>query len=105
MVQISNKTRNVRVTSIVACSRNYYCSKKAIVITYSECVFLALGIQHAMRMGIIILSPVICRLYSIFPHLMNGTIFGKGGGGIEHKTWLLVFCTTCFRNISYSKKN
>jgi hypothetical protein len=30
--------------------RNHFCSGKAISITYSECVFVALIIQHAMRM-------------------------------------------------------
>ena len=31
-------------------SRNHCCSGKAEVITYCECVSVALGIQHAMRM-------------------------------------------------------
>jgi hypothetical protein len=46
-------------------------------ITYSECVFVALGIQHAMRVRYI----VICGLSgsTVFFHIMtqNGTIFGK----------------------------
>jgi hypothetical protein len=50
------------------------CSGKAINITYSECAFVALCIQLAMRMRHII---VCSRLYLIFPHyLINGTIFG-----------------------------
>ena len=35
--------------NVVANSCNCCCSGKAIRITYSECVFVALGIQHAMR--------------------------------------------------------
>ena len=31
-------------------SRNHCCRRKAIIITYSECVNVALVIQHAMRM-------------------------------------------------------
>jgi len=56
---------------------------KAISITYSECVFVDLGTQHAIRMRYI----VICGLYSIFPHyLISGTVFEKT---IEHKMCLL----------------
>ena len=44
-----------------------------VSITYSDCVSVALGIQHAMRMC---LWPA--RLCSIFPrYLINGTIFEK----------------------------
>ena len=51
-------------------SCNYCCGGKAISITYSECGFIALVIQHAMRMRHI----VICRMsgftifFSTLPH-------------------------------------
>jgi len=53
---------------------NHCCSeKKAISITYSECVFVALVIQHAKHMG----HTVICVLSGstiFFPlYLINGT--------------------------------
>ena len=60
-----------------ASSRNHCCRGKTIS-TYSECMSVALDIQHAMRMRRINrhLCPV--RLYYIFPHyLINGTIFVK----------------------------
>ena len=41
-------------------SPNHCCRKKAVRITYSECVSVALGIQHAKRMRRIILSSVVC---------------------------------------------
>ena len=46
-------------------------------ITQPECVFVALGMQRAMRMRhIIICCPA--PLYNIFPHyLINGNIFDK----------------------------
>jgi hypothetical protein len=55
-----------RTNEVHSCNHCY--RGKAIIIKYSECVFLALGIQHAKRM------PV--HFYSIFSHyLINGTIF------------------------------
>jgi hypothetical protein len=61
--------RRVRVTVIA--------QKKAISITYFECVSAALVIQHAKRMRLIIIcvlsgSPMFSSHY-----LTNGTIFGK----------------------------
>jgi hypothetical protein len=50
-------------------SCNHCCSRKAISITYYECVFVALGIQNKMRMRHI----VICDLTgsTIFFHIIS----------------------------------
>ena len=50
------------------------CSVKTIIITYSECMSVALVIQHALRLQRI-LSSVACHMFSHF-HI-NGKIFRK----------------------------
>jgi hypothetical protein len=58
-------------------SHNRCHSGKTINITYLECVFVALVIQHAVRMCRIILSSAYVRLYHIFPYYpINSTIVG-----------------------------
>ena len=52
-------------------SRNHWCRWKAVSITYSECVSVALVIQHATRMRCIIVSSVACPFYTIFAHYLK----------------------------------
>jgi hypothetical protein len=61
--------------NIEARSRNHCCRRKAINITYSECLSVALFIQHAVRMCRIILSSVVCptlQYFSTLSHKRHG---------------------------------
>ena len=61
-----NKTDNVLIYVILKLVRvTKFYSIKAVGVTYSDCVFLALVIQHAMRMYRIILLSVAS---SALPH-------------------------------------
>jgi hypothetical protein len=71
--QILHVYRNMQT-----CSVNHSCSVPAISITYSECVFLALVSQHAMRIRLIILSSVARPAVQYFFTLLhNGHDFRK----------------------------
>jgi hypothetical protein len=75
-------------------SRYHCCYVKAVSIRYSKCVSVALVIQHALRMRRIYCHLWPVWLYHIFPHyLINGTIFGGGGGGVLTIKCVLIFFT------------
>ena len=58
--------------------RNHCCSRKAISITYFQCVSVSLRIQHSKRMRRIILSSVVCPALSHFSTLSHKrTVFEK----------------------------
>ena len=81
------------------------CSKKAIIITYSECVFVTSVIQHAERMRRILLQFVACLILPyIFPYyLINGMISRKKK--VTEIKYVLIYTTNFVWNISDSKKN
>ena len=84
-----NTTANVRANETLTAYELQLCRGKTITITYSECVSVALHIQHPMRMRCI-MSYEACLPLSYFLHyLIKGTIFGKKLLNIKHVFW---FC-------------
>ena len=89
--------------NIEALSCNHCAGGRAISNTYSECVFVALGIQHATRLRHIVIRGL-PGSYNIFPRfLINGKIFEKKKL-LNKKICVLIFSTTFVRNIFHSKK-
>jgi len=56
---ITTKAMHVQLKCGVR-SCNHCCSGKALIIAYCECVSVALGIKHVMRMRRVILSSLVC---------------------------------------------
>jgi len=78
---------------------------KAISISYSECEFLALVIQHAKHMHHIILSSVACLALPYISALSYKLYDFVKKKVFELKMCVLTFSETFVRNISYCKKN
>jgi len=97
-----DKGSNVLYRNTEASSLDSYCRGKAISITYSECVSLALVIQHAMRMRRITLSSVACL---VLPNNFFFTVTHKRNDFqkriIEYKTRVFIFPKTFLENIEY----
>ena len=91
--------------NIEALSRNHCCFGKAVSITYSECVCIALVIQHPKRMRRIVLSSVArqaVRYYFTFSHIQHDF---REKNVVEHDTYVLLLLTTFVWIVSHSKKN
>jgi len=82
-------------TGTEARSLNNCCREKAMTITYSGCVSVALVIQHAKRMRRIILSCLVCLALPYISTLsLSHTRHDFGKKVIEHEMCVLDFSKT-----------
>jgi hypothetical protein len=81
--------------NIKARSRNHCCSGKAVSITYSEIVCLALFFQHAKRMRHFILSSEAC-LSVLYISILSQKQCEFRGKFIEHKMCVFILSATLF---------
>jgi hypothetical protein len=81
--------------SIEALSLSYFCSSKAKYIANYECVFVALGIQHAMRMSSITFPYTACPSLPYFSVLFH-TGHDFRINVIQHTMCVLIFSTNFY---------
>ena len=86
-------------------SRNHWCRWKAISITCSVCVSVALGIQHAVRTRCIILQSVACPppFHTVSHYYTDGKILGKKLLNTKCVSWFSL--QSFFWNIFHSTNN
>jgi len=69
-------------------------------ITYSECVYVALGVQNTMCVGHIVICGLLRSTIFIPHYLINGTIFEKKNP-TEHKTYFDFLYKFCLKYFSF----
>ena len=84
---------------------NRCCSRQAITITYSECVCVALGIQHAMRMRRILICGLPGTKIFSFHAIPYTARFSKKKCYWKTKCVFWFSLRVFVWNISHSKKN
>jgi hypothetical protein len=97
-----NNTSNLRIIlPSMRVRANRCCCGKSVSITFSECVSVALVVQHVMRMRRIVCGLSGCTIFSPLSHKWHD--FRRKS--YKHKMPVLIFATTVIWNISHSNKN
>jgi hypothetical protein len=89
--------------NIEARSCSHCCSGKAVRITYSESVFVALDIQHAMRMRHVTLSSLRWPALQFCPTLSHKRHDFREKKVTEHKMCFDFLYNFCLKIFSHSK--
>jgi hypothetical protein len=90
-------------TEVRSC--NHCCSGKVMTITYSECVFVAFGVQQAKSISRILLPSVACPALPHFSTLSHWRNDFRKKKFIEQKMCDLIVYTTFHWSNSHSQKN
>ena len=88
----SKKTTSEAQSNLEACSSNHCCSRKAISIICSECVFVALVIKHTTHLRYIVMR--VLSGSTIFLHIISKTArVSEKKNFTEHKIRVLISST------------